>query len=65
MAVELPEHSPKDLQELADTIAARAEGADKVVTRELLELAMRGKQSPRRPQAEPCGLFEQTQSTLF
>ena len=30
-----------------------------------MEASLRAKQSPRRPQEAPCGLFEQTQGRLF
>ena len=34
-------------------------------TKQELEACLRSKQAPRKPQAEPIGLFAQTQGQLF
>jgi hypothetical protein len=52
------------LEQLARAISDAASREAMRVKRERLEAEMRTKQRPRTPQAEPQGLFAQTQLTL-
>lgn len=59
-----PEPEPVTMATLADTIQAQAVASQAKLQRERLEQAWLSKKVPTKPQAEPCGLFAQTQGVL-
>ena len=60
-----PEPEPVTMAALADTIQAQATTTQAKLARERLEQAWLSKKAPTKPQAEPCGLFAQTQGAFL
>jgi hypothetical protein len=56
---------PRPLATLALEIESAAQADQAQRTRERLELTLTQKQAPKKAQAEPVGLFAQTQQQLF
>ena len=54
-----------DLEQLAVMISQVAKDHQKQQAKRHAELAWQGKQHPTKPQAPPCGLFEQRQEPLW